>query len=200
MAKSLADQLLSAGLVDSKKLKQIQQEKRRDQKQQSQGPKARGPNVNGQQGNAQAEQKRQLEQARAAKVQQDRLLNEQRQQAERNKELRVQVRQILEQHTVPAAGEIRFNFKDGDTGRIRYLFVSEAQQAQLAAGQLLICAFGKRAVLVTRDTGERIRERLPAAVLFDASMRETGQNGQSGQESDTDDAYKDFPIPDDLMW
>lgn len=185
MGKSLADQLLSAGLVDAKRVKQAQQEKRKEHKHQPKG----GPSL-------QDEQRRQVEQARAAKAEQDRQLNEKRQQAERDKEIRLQVRQILQQHTVPADGEIRFNFKDASTGKIRYLFVTENQQNQLASGQLLICANGKRAVLVNRETAERIRERLPAAVLFDATHLSASQSNVD----DLDDAYKDFPIPDDLVW
>lgn len=180
MGKSLADQLLSAGLVDAKKIKQLQQEKRKEQKQLPKG-----------QLTAQAEQKQKLDQARAQKTEQDRLLNEQRLQAEHNKAVRVQVQQILQQHTVPAAGEIRFNFKDASSGKVRYLFVTENQQNLLAAGQLLICANGKRAVLVSRETAERIKQRLPEAILFDALIK---------QSSELDDAYKDFPIPDDLVW
>jgi hypothetical protein len=181
MGKSLADQLLSAGLVDAKKLKQLQQEKR---KQQKQHPKAHGA--------AQAEQKQKLEQARAQKTEQDRLLNEQRLLAERNKELKAQVRQILQLHTVPAAGEIRFNFKDASSGKIRYLFVTETQQNLLAAGQLLICANGKRAVLVSRETADKLKDRLPETLLFDALATHNSAN--------VEDDYKDFPIPDDLVW
>jgi uncharacterized protein len=181
MGKSLADQLLSAGLVDAKKVKQLQQEKRKEQKHQPKG-----------QMTAQAELKQKAEQARALKTEQDRLLNEQRLQAERLKEMKVQVRQILQLHTVPAAGEIRFNFKDASSGKIRYLFVTETQQNLLAAGQLLICANGKRAVLVSRETAERIRERVPEVILFDALDKQGN--------TELDDAYKDFPIPDDLDW
>ena len=184
MGKSLADQLLSAGLVDAKRVKQAQQEKRKEQKHQGKGQQS-----------AQDEQRKKAELARIAKAEQDRLLNEKRQQAEREKEIRLQVRQILQQHTVAADGEIRFNFKDANTGKIRYLFVSESQQTQLANGQLLICANGKRAVLVTRETAERIKERLPQAVLFDATAL-----AASSQSDEIDDAYKDFPIPDDLIW
>lgn len=180
MGKSLADQLLSAGLVDAKRVKQLEQEKR---KQQKQAPKAQQA--------AKLEQQQKLEQARAQKAEQDRQLNEQRLRAERAKEINAQVRQILQLHTVPAAGELRFNFKDSSSGKIRYLFVTETQQNLLAAGQLLICANGKRAVLISRDTAEKIRERLPQAILFDALTT---------QPEDQDDYYKDFPIPDDLSW
>lgn len=181
MGKSLADQLLSAGLVDAKKVKQLQQEKRKQHKQTPKGQQA-----------AKSEQQQKLELARAEKAEQDRALNEQRMQAERAKELSAQVRQILQLHTVPAAGELRFNFKDASSGKIRYLFVTETQQNLLAAGQLLICANGKRAVLVSRETAEKIRQRIPEAILFDANAKQSDDND--------DDAYKDFPIPDDLVW
>lgn len=181
MGKSLADQLLSAGLVDARKVKQLQQEKRKQQKQNPKDHQA-----------ALAVQKQQLEQARVQKAEQDRALNEQRIKAERDKEIKAQVRQILQLHTVPAAGELRFNFKDASTGKIRYLFVTETQQNLLAAGQLLICANGKRAVLISRETADKIKARLPEAILFDAQTTQgTG---------DPDDDYKDFPIPDDIVW
>jgi uncharacterized protein YaiL (DUF2058 family) len=102
------------------------------------------------------------------------------------------VRQLLQQHAVKPDGEIRFNFKDAATGKVRYLFVSENQQSLLASGQLLICGDGKRAVITNRDTAERIKERAPEAVLFDAISKV--------DDSELDDAYKDFPIPDDLVW
>jgi len=181
MGKSLADQLLSAGLVDSKKLKQAQQEKRKEQKHKPKGQSTQAD-----------EMKKRAEQFRAEKAEQDRLLNEKRLAAERNKEIRAQVRQLLQQHAVKPDGEIRFNFKDSATGKVRYLFVSENQHSLLAAGQLLICGDGKRAVITSRDTGERIRERSSEAVLFDANSKT--------DDSELDDAYKDFPIPDDLIW
>jgi len=181
MGKSLADQLLSAGLVDSKKLKQAQQEKRKEQKHQPKGQSTQAE-----------EMKKRAEQFRAEKAEQDRLLNEKRLAAERNKEIRAQVRQLLQQHAVKPDGEIRFYFKDAATGKVRYLFVSENQQSLLASGQLLICGDGKRAVITNRDTAERIKERAPEAVLFDAISKV--------DDSELDDAYKDFPIPDDLVW
>ena len=45
--------------------------------------------------------------------------------------------------------------------------------------------------LVPADTGERIKEREPRAVVNTNDTAET---------TPVDDAYKDFVVPDDLVW
>ncbi|PTY35767.1 hypothetical protein BGP77_00085 [Saccharospirillum sp. MSK14-1] len=180
MAKSLADQLLNAGLVDKKKAKQAEQQKRKTSRQQ-------------QKGKAEPDETQQrLAKERAEKAERDRELNRQRQHAEQAKALRAQAWQMLRQSEVSASGEVRFSFTDPRVNKIKQLYVDETAQAQLAKGRLAICADDERFYVVPRNVADKVAERFADAVIFIADTKAV--------EPDEDDPYKDFPIPDDLMW
>ena len=59
-------------------------------------------------------------------------------------------------------------------------------------GQIAIVALGDSFELVPTVVAEKIRQRDEKAVLL--------LNERGSQDVDEDDPYKDFPIPDDLMW
>jgi len=181
MAKSLADQLLGAGLVDQKKLKKARQEQRRQSKQQKHD-RADVPD--------QTQQR--LADQRAARIERDRQLNQQRVEAERQNAMRAQVRQMLERSGIRSDGDIRFNFTEPVSKKIKHIYVNKKQQDQLAAGVLAIGADGERFVLVPRNIADKIAERFSDAVVFLAN--------RSDDADEKDDPYRDHPIPDDLMW
>ncbi|WLD58834.1 DUF2058 domain-containing protein [Salinispirillum sp. LH 10-3-1] len=181
MAKSLADQLLGAGLVDKKKVKQAKQEKRIQTKQVLKGHLE-----------ADTSSQERLAQQRAEKAERDRQLNEQRVAEERAKAIRAQVKQMLQQSKQVVAGDVRFSFTDARTRKIKQMYVTAAIQEQLARGQLVICADNDSYVVVPRNVADKVAERAPDVVIFVAEP--------SAQQLDEDDPYKDFPIPDDLMW
>lgn len=181
MTKSLAEQLLGAGLVDQKKAKKAQQEKRKETRAQH---KLRKPPAD--------ETQARLAQERIQKAERDRVLNQQRLAAENLKAMRAQVRQMLEHSGVKADGDIRFNFNDPRSNKIKSLYVSARQQNQLAQGQLAVCSDNEQYVLVPRNIADKIAQRFQEAVIFLADYK-----------NDTlaeDDPYKDYPVPDDLMW
>lgn len=183
MAKSsLADQLLKAGLVDQNKVKQAQKDQRKQARQAKQKKGAAQPD----------EVQVRLAQQRAEKAERDRQLNLQRLEAERARALQAQVRQILEQHQIKTDGDVRFNFNDPRTNKIKYLYISKKEQDQLAAGALAICVLDERYVLVPATIAGKIAERAAEAVIF--------QVAEDAQAVADDDPYKDYPIPDDLMW
>lgn len=183
MAKSLAEQLMGAGLVDKKKVDQARKDKRKQAKQ----DKAKGRKAD-----VADDTQQRLQQQRAEQVERDRQLNLQRLAREKDKALRAQVRQMLQHGEQKVKGDIRFNFKDPRSNRIKQLYVTAAVHSRLTAGQLAICLDEENFVVVPRVIADKIAERLPAAVIFVADQ-------QAGQV-DEDDPYKDFPIPDDLMW
>lgn len=137
MAKSLSEQLLGAGLVDKKKAKQAQQEKRKETRAQH---KLKQP--------AADQTQTRLAQERAAKAERDRALNQQRRDVENLKAMRAQVRQMLEHSGIKSDGDIRFNFNDPRSNKIKSLYVSARQQNQLAQGQLAVCSETDQYVLV----------------------------------------------------
>lgn len=179
MAKSLADQLLGAGLVDDKKAKQVKHQKRKQQKQELKGE-------------IEADDTPQrLEQQRREKAERDRALNRQRQAEEEAKAMQAQARQMLVQNRQPVDGDIRFNFTDHRINKIKRIYVSKDIQDHLAAGKLAICADGDEYFVVPRAIADKVAERFAEAVVFVAD---------NSQNSDEYDPYEEFPIPDDLMW
>lgn len=186
MAKSLADQLLGAGLVDKQKARQVQHEKRKQSKQQRKGKNDGAPS-------ADEEARARIAQQQADKAERDRQLNRERKAAEEARAARAQANQMLQQHRQPVGGDIPFNFTDQRINKIKRLFVSQREQEQLARGQLAICIDENQAyVAVPRTSAEKVAERFPEALIFLARPED--------QQPDEDDPYKDFPIPDDLMW
>ncbi len=177
MGKSLADQLLGAGLVDKKKIDKARKEKRKQDKKRAGAPD---------------ETQQRLQQQRAEQIERDRLLNMKRQEEDHTRAIKAQVKQMLQQSRQKADGDIRYSFTDPRSRKIKQMYVSAAVQEQLARGQLAICADDESFVLVPRVVADKIAERDASVIIFLADPQK--------QALAEDDPYKDFPIPDDLMW
>lgn len=181
MAISLKDQLLKAGVANAKQARQADHARRLA---------AKG-HVDGESASAA------VQKARAEQAERDRAANLARQAEQAAKALGAQVRQLIEAHRIArGGGDVAWQYTDGR--KIRKMLVSPAQQYQLTQGQVAIVrleAPGEepRHELVPAVVAERIRQRLPEAVVL-LNTR------QVVQATDEDDPYKDYPIPDDLMW
>lgn len=177
---SLQDQLMKAGLVDAKKAKQTEKDKRKAAKIQN---KSRQVVVD--------ETKLQAQQAQAEKVARDRELNAQRKAEADRKAIAAQIKQLITLNTQSRGhGDIAYNFTDGK--QIKKIFVSAAVQEQLVRGRLIIVKLGDGYELVPFPVAEKIAER-DSSVLI--GLR-TAQEAQTEE----DDPYADYQIPDDLMW
>lgn len=171
MAGSLKDQLLKAGLVNEKQLKQANHEKRK-----AKGSAPAQPLVD----------KGQL----SAKAERDRELNHKCQEEAERKALHAQIKQIVETHRLTdIEGDIPFNFTDGT--RIKRLYLKREIQEQVIAGTLIIVRQGGRYHLVRPDIAEMIRERNAASIITLDSAAETPAE---------DDPYAAYKVPDDLIW
>jgi len=182
MAKSIADQLMGLGLADKK---QIQKDKAEKRKQDKQNRKHKVQTED--------ESKLAAEAARKEKVENDRHLNLERQRKADEKALVAQVKQIIEQTCIKLnEGDIKFNFADRFDKKIKFVYVNETIQADLAKGKLAIATAAGKYFVVTKDVATKISERSDESILFIADTKV--------EEPDEDDPYKDFVIPDDLMW
>lgn len=181
MAKSLADQLLGAGLVDEKKVKKAKQDKRKAKKMAKSGTAVETDDTASR-----------IQAERDAQAERDRALNRQRQAVEHEKALRAQAMQMLAQHQQPTDGEINFNFVDPRTNTVKKIFVDSHVQRHLANGNLAICASQEKYVVVPKNIADKVAERFADAVIYVAD--------QHVEEVSEDDPYKDYQIPDDLMW
>lgn len=177
MSKSLAEQLLKAGLGDAKKLKNIKKEQHKARVQA------------GKSGTVVNEATLLAEQSRQQQVERDRLLNQQKKAEAEQKALAAQVKQLIEMNVINDKGDIGFNFTDQN--KVKKIYVSDKIQQQLVKGQIAIARNGDVYQLVPVQVAERIQQRVPEAVVL---------LNQKDETLNEDDPYADFKIPDDLMW
>lgn len=179
---SLQDQLLKAGLIDTKKAKQANKEKRKET---NVARRSAEPVVD--------EIKQSAEQARLEKAERDRELNRQREEALQQKAIAAQIKQLIENHRQPkdaGKGDVEYNFTDGKL--IKKIRVSSLVQEQIVRGVLAVVKLGEGYELVPRIVADKIAQRDEKAVIV--------ANTKVQNQTDEDDPYKDYVIPDDLMW
>jgi len=177
MSKSLAEQLLKAGLGDAKKLKNIKKEQHKERVQA------------GKKGQVVNEATVLAEQARQAQIARDKELNQQKKAEADKKALAAQVKQIIEMNIIRDKGELGFNFTDGN--KIKKIYVSDKVQQQLVKGLIAIARLDEHYHLVPIQIAEKLLVRQPDAVVL---------LNQQDEQMPADDPYADFKIPDDLMW
>ncbi len=182
MAKSLQDQLMGSGLINKNKAKAIQKEKREKRKQ---APK----------GHVEiAEEQRLIEKIRLEKIEKDKELNKQRVAEQEKKAIRAQVKQLLLSNKIQREkGEIPFQFTHDK--KIKKIYVSELQFTHLSKGLLAIGSVEDDYIIVPAGVAKKIIERDPSAIHYYFVKQETEDHN-----SEEEDPYKGFEIPDDLMW
>ncbi|SFM37387.1 DUF2058 domain-containing protein [Halopseudomonas yangmingensis] len=176
MMNSLQAQLLKAGLVDEKKIKQAQRSKKKTAKQQPDTLQAVAEAA---------------ERVRQEKLERDRQLNQQRQEEAARREAEAQVKQMIEQHRIDRSqGDTAYQFVSKK--KIKKIHVTGEQFERLSRGTLAIARLGPGFELIPADIATRISERAPHWPVIVAEV--------SAQPADEDDPYADYKIPDDLMW
>jgi len=182
MSMSLRDQLLQAGLVSEKQARAAEQQAQRQQHGQRQLPK--------QQRDAPSKAELAARQSQQAKAARDQELNRrQRDEAER-KARRAEVLQLIEQHRLPRGQTDEwYHFTDGK--RVRRIPADAGMRARLSRGEVAIVRCEGRYELIPAEVAARIRERDERVVIALGCLHAPPIE---------EDGYRDFPVPDDLMW
>ena len=178
MRNPLQDQLLKAGLAKKHKVAEAVREQARQRHAKAPAEPA-----------ADAVDTQKLQAQRAER---DRALSAERNAQARANELRAQVRQIVDTHKVPREGEIAYAFTDD--GKIKDVLVNETLRAQLASGALVIVRHGSGHELLPRAAAAMVYERGGPIVLDHA------RNEPPPEPGSDDEYYKQFAVPDDLIW
>jgi uncharacterized protein len=179
MSMSLRDQLLAAGLVTAK---QAREAERQQQQQRQQLPKHKRESV--------PEQPRATRPVPSAKVARDQALNRQREEKAERKARQAQIRQLIEQNKLPKLETEEFyNFVDGN--RVRRIWADASIRERLRKGEIAIVRHDGRYELVPSAIAARVRERDERAVIV---------SGAAPDSTQSDEAYKEFIVPDDLIW
>ncbi len=181
MSLSLREQLLKAGLVTEQ---QVQRADRADRQKQFDAPRGKrkptGPTP----------QELAQQKAAAAKAAKDAELNRKKQEKLERRAKYAEIKQLVAAHQVARVEtEDFYNFQQ--EGQIRRVPVTAEQRAQLIAGVLAIVRCEGRFAFVPAAIGEQIGARVDKALLH--------LNKPEAKPAD-DDPYKDYVVPDDLIW
>jgi uncharacterized protein YaiL (DUF2058 family) len=180
MSMSLRDQLLAAGLGTKKQAKEANQAKRPPSRHQPPPPPS--------------QQQVAANKALAAKNARDKELNRRQQEKAAAKALRGEIKQLIEQSRLPAVeSDEYFNFADGN--RLARLSVTPTLRDQLMKGSVVIVRYEGHYAMVPEAAAARIRERDEHSVVALG-----GPPGSTSPASQGEDPYKDFVVPDDLVW
>jgi uncharacterized protein len=184
MSNALRDQLLKAGLVNSKQVKQAAKSK---QQEKLISKEQKRPDE-------QSALRQQAAQAQMEKAERDRQLNQQRKDAAEAKAIEAQIKQLIDIHRLPiqAESDIPFNFTD--EGKVKRMYISDSMRAAISNGQLAIVRSGGAYEVVNHEVAAKIAERHAACVVV-WHRPETG-----GASKIDPDPYAGYDIPDDLMW
>ncbi len=178
MRTPLQEQLLKAGLVKKHNVAAAV----REQNQQRQG---KAPASGG-------EDRVNTQQLQVERVERDRALAAEQKALARARELRAQIRQIVETHKLARAGEIDYRFADDNS--IKSILVNPLQRSQLAKGILVIVQHDQGYELLPRAAADMVYERNGAIVV------DHGRTQASNEQSGDDAYYQHFVVPDDLIW
>ena len=179
---SLQDQLLNAGLIDTKKAKQAKKDKRKK------------ANIDRRSKDVQVDEtKAAAEAAKTEKVARDRELNRQREEQAQQKAIAAQIKQLIQNHSkskLEGVGEVEYNFTDN--GKIKKMMVSTTVQRQIINGVLTIVNLESSYHLIPAVVADKIAQRDDSCIVVN--------NVTTDEQADEDDPYKDYVIPDDIMW
>lgn len=183
--KSLQDQLLKAGLVDTKKAKQVSKDKRKET---NVARRSKNAPVN--------ETKEAVLKAQQEKQQKDKELNLSRQAEADKKAIAAQVIQLIQHYKIKRIpGDIDYNFKDDN--KVKTLRVDKTTSDEIIRGRLCIAKLASAYELIPKPIADKIRERDMQAVVV---YNEKSADQEKTITDEDDDFYAQFEIPDDLMW
>jgi uncharacterized protein YaiL (DUF2058 family) len=179
MAKSIQDQLIAAGLVDKQRAGRIRKEKPKKSKAKKGAVIIDDTRLAAQKAlQAQAEKSR----AESQKIEAQRA----------RRAIQAQIRQLIFKNRVSReGGEAPYQFLHGKS--IKKIWVKPAQIDPLARGELVVSFLDNKYELLPLAVGNKIAERDPDCIVVNHAAA-------SSRKNDEDDWYKDYDIPDDLMW
>jgi len=182
MANAFQKQLLKAGLVSKDKVNKSNKQKHKQAKQQSKNTVTEAD-----------ERKQKIKQAERAKIERDRELNKNKLEQENKKAIIAQIRQLIEMNLVQGTdGDVVYNFEDGN--KVKHIYVTDDIRQQIVYGRLAIVRLNENYKLVSKKVAEKIMQRDSEFVVIN------NESIQTCADSNVNDEYADFKVPDDLMW
>lgn len=179
MSMSLKDQLLKAGLVNEKQVKQTTKQKQKEVRLAHKGQLQKDTS-----------QLEAIKKAQAEKIANDQLLNQQQEARKRKKAIAAEIKQLIISNRLPRLDtEDYYNFIDHK--KVKRIAVNDLLRDKLTKGLLAIVSHEGYYEVVPKNIALKIKERNAQRVIV---------LNQLAESNDEDDPYKNFIVPDDLMW
>jgi len=179
---SLQEQLMNSGLINKQKAKQAQTEKRRQAKQKKKkGSKVVSDVQIAIQEKAQLQKQKDLEN------------NQQTQQELALRAAHGKLIQMIAQHCEKDyQGELDYHFTYDN--KVKRIAVTPAIQQGLIKGLYAICVLNEEFYLINKEAAQKLRDIDPSVLV---ALHDQTANVE---ETEEDDPYAEFAVPDDLMW
>jgi uncharacterized protein YaiL (DUF2058 family) len=180
MSLSLREQLLKAGLVSEQQVQRAERQQKQQHYTAPRGKKKQGPTP----------QELAAQRAAAEKAAKDAELNRRKEEKLQRRAKFAEIKQLVAAHQVARVETDDFyNFQDGTN--IKRVPVNPDLRYKLVHGVLAIVRCEGRYAFVPAEVGEQVRARVDRALIH--------LNKPAAPPSD-DDPYKDYVVPDDLVW
>ncbi len=182
MSNPFQDQFLKAGLVNKKQVQQANQEKSRNKKKQRQSKEKVVDEV-----------QLKIKKTAEDKAKHDQSLNRQRDQQARNKAISAEINQLIIDNCIERneSYDIIYNFEHRK--KINRIYINTEIKQQLLQGSLGIARIEGRYELIPAAIAEKIKQRNEKRVIM--IVKEQGS-----ANTDKNDPYADYQVPDDLIW
>ena len=95
---------------------------------------------------------------------------------------------------LPFALRTRRAAADSPHGLVRFLLWMQAH------GTLVIVRHEQGYELLPRVAADKVRDRDAGMIVLDHAPRDQAEAAASGSAAEADDYYRQFPVPDDLVW
>lgn len=176
------EQLLKAGVVSKQQVQKANQEKNKKKKQQPRRSK-KAPVVD--------EAQLKAQKIAEEKAQRDRELNKRKEDQARGKAISAEINQLIIDNMIKRDEkcELAYNFEHQK--KVKRIYINKEMQQNIVQGKLGIARIEGRYELVPATIAEKIKQRNEKRVVIFSDEKTVAKE---------DDPYKDFEVPDDLMW
>ncbi len=113
------------------------------------------------------------------------------------KALRAEIKQLLKTNKLNnKEGEIAYNYVIA--GQVKRFFITEKQQIDLKAGNLVIVNWNAISYLISTEAKQALRKLHPTIEVASVDMPSSADKTE--KKKDDNDPYADYAIPDDISW
>lgn len=183
MGNPFQDQLLKAGVVTKQQVKKAQKSSNKKKKEQ----RSKKEKIVD-------ETKLKAQQAIKDKSERDKELNKRKEEQAKQKAVSVEIDQLITANLIKRSEECEIVYNFEHRKKVNRIYINADMKQRIIDGKLGIARIEGRYELIPKLIAERIQQRNEKRVILFDQMEQEEPN------SDENDPYAKFQVPDDLMW